>query len=134
VGTTAEVLCVLEPDYLMRAPDLEDGIEEGAEDLVRRTALQLRDCGLDADFKVGHGDPKEVIVDYATEIAAEFIWLAAAHAKFLSGSTIRAVLRVAPCSVEIVRAVETQIVKVLLATDGSECSEAAARSIASLAG
>jgi nucleotide-binding universal stress UspA family protein len=130
VGTRAEVLSVLEPDYLMHVPDLGDGIEEGAEDLARRTALQLRDCGLDADFKVLHGDPKEVIVDYAAEIAAEFIWLAAAPAKFLSGSTTRAVLRVAPCSVEVVRAVETQIAKVLLATDGSECSEAAARSIA----
>jgi nucleotide-binding universal stress UspA family protein len=133
VRTTAEVLCVLEPRYLMHAPDLGDGIEEGAEDLARSTALEIRGCGLDADFKVRHGDPKEVIVNYAREIAAEFIWLAGPPDKggqFLSGSTTRAILRVAPCSVEIVRAVEAQIAKILLATDGSECSEEAARSIA----
>lgn len=132
-GASAEVLCVLEPFYIVHAPDLGLEIEKAADELVRTTAEKLRSCGLDADVKVLQGDPKEVIVDRAAEIGADFVWLAAhrsADGKFLAGSTMSAVLRVSPSSVAIVRASEAPLAKVLLATDGSEYAEAAAQSIA----
>jgi nucleotide-binding universal stress UspA family protein len=55
--------------------------------------------------------------------------------RFLLGSVARAVLRAAPCSVEVLRAPAIQgdiprPPRVLLATDGSECSVLAAHSIA----
>jgi nucleotide-binding universal stress UspA family protein len=132
-GASAEVLCVLEPFYIVHAPDLGIEIEQAAQELVRTTTEKLRSCGLDADCKVLQGDPKEVIVDRAAEIGADFVWLAAhrsADGQFLAGSTMRAVLRVSPCSVTIVRASEAPLAKVLLATDGSEHAKAAAQSIA----
>ena len=53
------------------------------------------------------------------------------EAEFLHGSVARAVVRFAPCSVEVVRG-ETApgAMKILLATDGSQYSQLAARSIA----
>lgn len=56
--------------------------------------------------------------------------------RFLLGSVAQGILRTTPCSVEIVRLPSGQKVpcshpmKILLATDGSECSILAARSIA----
>jgi nucleotide-binding universal stress UspA family protein len=51
--------------------------------------------------------------------------------EFLRGSVARAVVRFAPCSVEVVRCEPgAQGMKILLATDGSPCSERAARSVA----
>jgi len=56
--------------------------------------------------------------------------------RFLMGSVAQAVIRHAPCSVEVVRATiydknaEARAMKILLATDGSEFSVAAARSVA----
>jgi nucleotide-binding universal stress UspA family protein len=132
-GAGAEVLCVLEPFYIVHAPDLGIEIEQAAQELVRTTAEKLRSCGLDTDCKVLQGDPKDVIVDRAAEIDADFVWLAAhrsADGQFLAGGTMRAVLRVSPCSVAIIRASEAQLTKVLLATDGSDHAKAAAQSIA----
>ena len=88
-GASAEVLCVLEPFYIVHAPDLGLEIEQAADELVRTTAEKLRSCGLDAACKVLQGDPKEVIVDRAAEIDADFVWLAGhlpGGAQFLTGS------------------------------------------------
>ncbi len=71
----------------------------------------------------------------AAESHADFIVLGAhsTHGvmQFLLGGVARAVARLAPCSVEIVRrSPGPEPLKILLATDGSECSKAAARSVA----
>jgi len=78
-------------------------------------------------------------VDQARETGADFIF-AGPHGvtgitRFLLGSVARAIVRFAPCSVELVRthsphAAPPQAMKILLATDGSDYSQVAARSIA----
>ena len=82
---------------------------------------------------------KKVILDRAESTDTDFVVVgshgASALTRFLLGNVAAAVLRYAPCSVEVVRArvreKESQSgTRVLLATDGSECSELAARSIA----
>jgi nucleotide-binding universal stress UspA family protein len=81
-----------------------------------------------------------VISAYASEWGADLI-LAGSHGhgaigRFLLGSVAQGVLRTAGCSVEIVRypsespAPSSHPMKILLATDGSECSLAAVRSVA----
>ena len=81
------------------------------------------------------GDPKRVILDRAKETNADLVFVGShgisALARFLMGSVASAVVRYAPCSVEIVRGGKPAGVrKILLATDGSESSEKAAQSIA----
>jgi nucleotide-binding universal stress UspA family protein len=108
---------------------------KSAGQIVRCAAEPLRTSGLATTTMVLQGDPKAAVVDYATEVGADLI-VAGSHEasdvmRFLLGSVARAVVRFAPCSVEIVRAAAGPGPrKILLATDGSECSEAAARSIA----
>lgn len=96
--------------------------------------------GLHVCTEVVEGQPKTAIVEYAEKWGADFVILGShGHsgvARFLLGSVSKAVVRHAPCSVEIVRsAFEPQArsggrgMKLLLATDGSEYSEAAARSL-----
>jgi nucleotide-binding universal stress UspA family protein len=85
-----------------------------------------------------------VVVGHSTRltrpaIGADFVVVGSrgmsALTRFLLGSVAAAVSRFAPCSVEIVRAAPSDqpnrtAMKILLATDGSECSQLAARSIA----
>ena len=76
-----------------------------------------------------------MIVNEAADSRADFIVLGAhsTHGvmQFLLGGVARAVARLAPCSVEIVRrSPGPEPLKILLASDGSECSKAAARSVA----
>jgi nucleotide-binding universal stress UspA family protein len=84
------------------------------------------------------GDAKAVIVDHAVEMGADFVVVGSRGTtgltRFLLGSVAAAVARFAPCSVEIVRAAPPDeprrtAMKILLATDGSESSQLAARSI-----
>ena len=83
------------------------------------------------------GDAKRVILDRAKETKADFVFVGSqgvsALTHFLLGNVASAVVSHAPCSVEIVRAKKGKLPgvhKILLATDGSEFSERAARSIA----
>jgi nucleotide-binding universal stress UspA family protein len=116
-------------------------IEEVArrtKDLVQRAAERLASCGLNATSEVFSGDPKIVILDRAGELGADLVVAgphgAGALTRFLLGSVAKAIARLAPCSVELVRETSpnrnSDNMKLLLATDGSECSLAAARSVA----
>ena len=138
-GTTVEILCVVDPSYITEVPQLIEWAKQHAKELARDTAAQIQALGLVSTPTVLTGDPKDTIVEHATESGADFI-LVGAHrggesSRFLFGSVARAVVRLAPCSVEVLRAPAAEIacprpVKVLLATDGSECSALAARSVA----
>jgi nucleotide-binding universal stress UspA family protein len=86
------------------------------------------------------GAPRSAVPEYAKNWAADFV-IVGSHgssglARFLLGSVAQNVVRTAPCSVEIVRANAQDSshaqrgLKILLATDGSDCSTAAARSVA----
>ncbi|HYL39026.1 MAG TPA: universal stress protein [Bryobacteraceae bacterium] len=137
--TAVEVLSVVEPSYVWDVPSLVEGLQEAAEDTARTAADQLRAFGLNATPRVLCGDAKAIIVDQAREIGADFVIVASRGTtgltRFLLGSVAAAVARFAPCSVEIVRAPSAgeprrAVMRILLATDGSACSQLAARSLA----
>ncbi|MBZ5611256.1 MAG: universal stress protein [Acidobacteriia bacterium] len=134
-NTTVEVLSVVEPLYAWDVPSLMETLNQMADESVQAAAQQLRSSGIQPTTLVSCGDAKAAIVDRAREMGADLV-VVGSHGvtsvrRFLLGSVARAVLRSAPCSVEIVRAEAVPgAMKILLATDGSQCSEAAARSIA----
>jgi len=133
-GSSVEVLCVVDPSY--EAPHLM----ERAQDLANDAAVRIRECGLAASALALANDPKETIVERAGRINADFVMIGSheiiGRRRFLLGSVAKSVLRMAPCSVEIVRAAAdaapgVRPLKVLLAADESECSRTATRSVAS---
>jgi len=134
-GTLFEVLSVADTGAALAAPGLEAGILKSAEEAVRCAAEQLSAAGIASTSFALTGDPKAVVVDYANKANVDFI-VVGAHREsgvmqFLLGSVARAVVRHAHCSVEIVRQRPSEgAMKVLMATDGSECSAAAVRSVA----
>lgn len=104
-----------------------------AADQIRERAPALR-----VQTKVINDLPKRAIIEEAERIGADLI-LVGSHGygplkRFLLGSVSHAVALHAPCSVEIVRPLPTQrsgnaAMRILLATDGSECGEAAVRAV-----
>jgi len=125
-NSRVEVLNVAEPAHLWTLSQTAEEIKRLSVDLVSRVAERFRAAGLDATGLSLAGDPKRVILDRAKETKADFILIGAT-------GVASAVAGHAPCSVEIVAAREGALPgvhKILLATDGSEFSERAARSIA----
>ena len=137
-GTRMEVLSAADIERLPFAPSVVTEIQERTEDLVNNAADRLRAAGIAADSAVITGDPRVVITIRAAESNADWIVVGphstAGVMGFLLGSVAKEVLRTAPCSVEIVRTPMPlpgrEGMRVLLATDGSDCSLEAARSIA----
>jgi nucleotide-binding universal stress UspA family protein len=134
--------CVL---HVVDLPPFEPGAElletarRGAESVAKSMAKDLERSGLRTRSEVIVGHPRAAIPEFATSWSADLI-LIGSHgadglARFLLGSTARAVVRGAPCSVEVVRpgvrgsSGETAW-KILLATDGSDCANRAAHSVA----
>jgi nucleotide-binding universal stress UspA family protein len=139
-GTVARVISVVEPAFMdplhgWNMPDVEAALQRSAWHTVQCSAEPFESAGLETTTAVLTGDPKTLIVNEAEDSHADFIVIGAhsTHGilQFLLGGVARAVARLAPCSVEIVRRTpDSEPLKVLLATDGSDCSNAAARSIA----
>ncbi len=135
-GTHVEVLSVVEPAHMWEMSITAQEANRRAHELVQRAATKLSSAKLDAEGTVLAGDPKTVILDHAAEFHTDLIVLGShggnAMKRFLLGNTAAAVARHAPCALEIVRARKSSGggFKILLATDGSEFSQAAARSIA----
>jgi nucleotide-binding universal stress UspA family protein len=134
-GSTVHVITVIEPIYGWNVPDLEDALRQAGEHTVEQAADYFRQAGFETTTAVLAGDPKTAIVNEAADEAADFVVVGAHSAngvlQFLLGGVARAVARMAPCSVEIVRRTpDNEPFKILLATDGSECSKAAVRSVA----
>ncbi len=144
---TASKVCVLHVLDLFTLPSAHTGagsfidVEiEAARSLVKSAADRLASSGLEVMTEVTKGYPPTGIVEYAGDWGADFV-IVGSHGRssimrFLLGSVAHAVVRHAPCSVEIVRrrADESEqydpAMRILLATDGSDHSTAAARSIA----
>lgn len=139
-GTTVCVLHVIDWPQLPSGELLVEGYRHSAETLVESACAKLAKAGLKAKGKVIDGHPRSDVAQYAGEWGADLALVgsqgAGGLARFLMGSTAQAVLRNAPCAVEIVRRPAPQPapgsagMKLLVATDGSECSIAAVRSIA----
>ena len=128
------VLHVMEPAHLWTLSTTATELAQRSQAVVGHAVEKLKAAGLAVDGVEREGDPKSVILDYAKEIRASRIVVGSRGAsgvdRLLLGSVAARVLRGAPCSVWIVRPGLTGLPrKVLLATDGSECSEQAARSL-----
>lgn len=149
-GTTAHVLSVVVDADI----PLEVWREFGyGKDAVRRemkrreeqiTSLavdRLKELGIKTEVVVARGDPRHFIPFFARKWSSDLIFVRAHVRKdfehWMVGSVARAVLTTAPCTIQIVRD-ETKdgahtldsARRVLLATDGSEPSMAAAEALA----
>lgn len=117
-GAKVQVLYVLEPPSIMassKTPGYNPAFDaawlraekEQAHALVERIAEQLRSKGFEATAAVEEGEPKSRIVEIARTWPASLIVLGSHGRKgllhFLMGSVSEAVVRHAPCSVEVVR-------------------------------
>jgi nucleotide-binding universal stress UspA family protein len=133
-GTKVEVLHVVEPSHLWTTSVTAEELTRRSTDLLTEAGAQLRAGGLATEGVMLDGDPKRVILDCAAHAEADLVVVGShgsAATRFLLGNVAAAVVRYAPCSVEIVRGtVHAGARKILLAADGSAGSEAAARSIA----
>ena len=116
-GTEIRVLHVVEPPSLLMGremtgndPEFEavwKALREQAKALVSKATEKLRGAGLNASTALVEGDPKSQIIDVANDWRADLIVLGSHGWKglyrFMMGSVSEAVVRHAPCSVEIVR-------------------------------
>jgi nucleotide-binding universal stress UspA family protein len=133
------ILAVAEPGPAMVACPESQVIRQAA-GVADRFASCLRSNGFDATAQVRPGIASFEIVNEAIELEADLIVLGAprncSSLPVPGGAVARHVLRLAPCSVEIARALNSSHdekprgVRVLVPSDGSEDSQAAAHSIA----
>lgn len=121
---------------------------DAAKKLVEAVAQRLGRFGFQTTTLAVEGYPGTSIVEEAEKWGADFVFVGShghgGFVRFLLGSIAKAVVQNAPCSVEIVRhprhdkdhpdhdkdAEAASGKRILLATDGSDYSAAAARSIA----
>jgi nucleotide-binding universal stress UspA family protein len=137
-GTTICVLSIVDMGEWDRLPTLIEDVKHAAHALVQTATEKLDGHEVISSVQLGH--PKKTIPDFAREWKADLVMVGSrglgAISRFFLGSVAQAVLRSAPCSVEIVRPTSldsppsSHAMKLLLATDGSECSEIAVRSVA----
>jgi nucleotide-binding universal stress UspA family protein len=139
-GTTICVLSIVDMGRWEGLPTLIEDEKHAAQVLVETAAEKLDRPGMEVFSDIRLGYPKKAIPDFAREWKADLIMVGSrglgAVSRFFLGSVAQAVLRSAPCSVEIVRSASadspasSHAMKILLATDGSECSEIAVHSVA----
>jgi nucleotide-binding universal stress UspA family protein len=140
-GTKFCVLHIVDIASLGRFAAVVDQQKAAGQALVVAVAEKLTHAGLETCSEVLIAFPRKTAVQYAKEWDADLIMVAShgqgAIARFLVGSVAQAVLRAAPCSVEIVRRKVNGLaplgrrMKILIATDGSETAAVAAKSVAS---
>lgn len=139
VNTEFLLLSVLERSFA-RFPEILRDAEQQATHMVKAAAQTFIRVARTCTYEVIVGTPRHAICEFARQWKADWIILGShghgAIARFLLGSVAQGVLRTAPCSVEIVRptaagkTASSRGLKILLATDGSEFSCAAAKSVA----
>lgn len=131
------VMSVVDLGHWEGQPALEDA-KRVAHSLVKSATEKLAQSGHEVCSEIQLGSPKKAIPEYAKRWAADLIMIGShgksALTRFLLGSVAQAVLRTSPCSVEIVRhrpvsAPPSQGMKILLASDGSQCSAKAVLSV-----
>ena len=140
-GTVLCVQCIVDMWVWDEMPDLIEDAKNEARTLVMAAASELSRSGHKVVSELQAGLPKKAIPEYAREWGADLIMVGShrsnAVARFLLGSVAQAVLRAAPCSVEIVRPSPRSVpafspgMKILVGTDGSNCSEKALHAVAS---
>jgi nucleotide-binding universal stress UspA family protein len=140
-GSTFFLLHVLDPFRFIKAPISLQRAKEAAQAELKNLKKGLADVGWKTETDVILGHPRSAIGESATSWKADLVMVGSSDlgpvARLLLGSTARSVLRRAPCSVEIVRPPANgqrspgKGMKILVATDGSEYSVTALRSVAS---
>jgi len=139
-GTEACVLHVVDLTPFPLGAELMEVARVAAESAVKSIGEDLARSGLKTRTEVFLGAPRSAAPEYAKNWGADLV-IVGSHggtglARFVLGSVAQAVVRHAPCSVEIVRhranhkPEATERFKILLATDGSDCSVAAIKSVA----
>jgi nucleotide-binding universal stress UspA family protein len=138
------LLHVLDPFPFARVPVSLERAKEATRKELEGAAEELRKAGWSTDTNVILGRARQAVTKAAAAWKANLV-LVGTHGggplqRTLLGSTARAVLRHAHCSVEIVRSAEkpkketgARATRVLVATDGSEFSLAAIRAVAARA-
>ena len=139
-GSSASILTVVEPSFVWHASEMLGRAKSETTAILECAASRLRSGGLSASIMVDEGDPKACIIEEAERTKPDLLILGSyGHGgltRFVLGSVAGTVLWCAPGSVEIVRprasreSAALRGMRVLLATDGSEGSLKAARSIA----
>jgi len=148
-GTEAQVLSVVDDGDVPMKVWREEGyrpsavwreMEKRGEEISALAVERLRGIGIPARVVIMRGDPAYLISFAARKWAADLILIRAHNRKDfrrrLLGSVAKSVVESAPCSVEVVRKTDvtsgTGEFRVLLATDGSAASIAAAHAIAEM--
>jgi nucleotide-binding universal stress UspA family protein len=122
--------------------DVESYVEvenESAKSLIRNMAKELQQNGIETTAAIIKGRTAKTIIEYAKQWGADLLIIGSNQSRglatFFLGNTASEVIRHAPCTVEIIKKTSVksekreQGMKILLATDGSPCSLAAAHSI-----
>jgi nucleotide-binding universal stress UspA family protein len=139
-GTAFSVVTAVDVAPFAALPSFIQGAKTEGEKIVKAGAERLVRASQDVGSQVFVGNPRKAVSAYAVEWGADLILVGShghsAIGRFLLGSVAQGILRAAPCSVEVVRfpsdgaAPSSHPMKVLLATDGSDCSLIAAHSVA----
>ncbi len=138
-GTRFCVLHIVDVLGMGRSLAMIDEEKRYGQAFVATAAEKLVRAGHETSTDVLVGFPRKAVVQYAKEWGADFVMVGShgqgALSRFLLGSVAQAVLRTAPCSVEVVRrgiheSSSRQGMKILLGTDGSDGASLAAKSVA----
>lgn len=139
-GTTFCVVNAIDISRFAELPALIEDAKREGEKIVKEGAEKLTGAGHAAGSSILWGPPRRTVPAFAADWGADFI-LAGSHGhsaigRFLLGSVAQGILRKAHCSVEVVRSLpevpppSSQAINILLATDGSDFSLTAVRSVA----
>jgi len=139
-GTEACLLHVVDLTPFPLGAELMEAAQKAAEASLKLLGDDLAKSGVKTRMEVFPGAPRSAVTQYARNWGADFV-VVGSHggsglARFLLGSVAQSVVRHASSTVEIVRqrpgrtSVPLEGVKLLVATDGSECSLKAVRSVA----
>jgi nucleotide-binding universal stress UspA family protein len=138
-GSEFNMVTVVDPFFFTRAPLLLEEAKKNTMQSLEDQAKPLAEAGWQVSTNVILDNPRHALPRAGKAWKADLILLGShgrgAVGRLLLGSTAQAVLRHAECSVEIVRRGSRQEgsgegMRVLAPTDGSECADAALRSVA----
>jgi nucleotide-binding universal stress UspA family protein len=138
-GSECCVLTAIDPFFFTKAPLILAEAKKDAQTMLDESAESLKQTGLQLRTEIVLENPRHGIPRAAKEWNADLILMGShgrgAFGRLLVGSTAQAVLRHATSSVEIVRDGGQKkeksggAMRVLVATDGSECAETALRTV-----
>ena len=139
-GTVLCIQTVIDMWNWIGPPELAEDAKRQAKSLVAAAAYELRQSGHEVFSEIDTSLAKNAIPAYAKKWGANLIMIGShrsnALTRFVVGSVAHAVLRTAPCSVEIVRPRPRGLtgcsrgMKIVVGTDGSNCSQKAVCAVA----